>query len=187
MKKLLALLLCVSLMLGSISSVRAQSGSTDSDGDAPVHRVFLPSVSSATPFALGRAQHTDVLGTIESEKDLRLLLERAGRSNEEIEQVITKYREVLSRNPPISPDAAANTDTKQLNCDYGQSATVIFFTGTGNWTGTWYTNYGSFPITQYCQGVCLHDRTLTPWSSWQRIYSHSLVGTSVGHLTGWCF
>jgi len=45
MKKLLAVLWCVSLVLGSVSTVRAQSGSTDSDGDAPVHRVFLPSVS----------------------------------------------------------------------------------------------------------------------------------------------
>jgi hypothetical protein len=170
-----------------VSPALAQSGPTSSDGDTPVHRVFLPSVSSAISSALGQAQHTDILGTIESERDLRLLLERGGRSSEEIEQVITKYRQLLSSYSPDSPTAVANTDTKQLNCGYGQSATVIFFTGTGYWTGTWYTNYGSFPITQYCQGVCLHDRTLTPWSSWQRIYSHSLVGTSVAHLIGWCF
>ena len=48
MKRLLAVLLCVSLMLGGVSPALAQSGPTDGDGGTPAHRVFLPNVSSAS-------------------------------------------------------------------------------------------------------------------------------------------
>lgn len=52
MKKFLAVLLCVSVVLGAVQPALAQSGPTGSDGDTPVHRVFLPNVSSAsTSFA----------------------------------------------------------------------------------------------------------------------------------------
>ncbi|RMH37131.1 MAG: hypothetical protein D6694_13435, partial [Gammaproteobacteria bacterium] len=44
MRKLLAVLLCVSLLLGGGSPILAQSEPTGNDGDTPVHRVFLPSV-----------------------------------------------------------------------------------------------------------------------------------------------
>ena len=179
-------ILCLCYLVLSSLLVSAGEPDTSNVPASGTSSLFLPMIVLGS----NPKNFEDRLGTIHSAEQLRTFMEAAGRPEFEISLALERYHDALSSlgqsGKQSNPEVTSGYSLKELNCSFGTGAMVIFFSATGAWTSTWHTNHGNFPITQWCQGYCVHDRTYIPWSGWQRVYSHSLIGNSVGHLAGWC-
>ena len=131
-------------MLGGVSTVRAQSGSTDSDGDAPVHRVFLPSVSSGTaPVA---NVPSDTLIKIRDAYHLAQVLSSQGVAPNIAEEILSDYQKAHEK--PVGEVVPAGFSYRPLFC-IGRGAIALFDVGAGSFSANFLIPYPS-GISGFC-------------------------------------
>lgn len=147
MKELLAVLLCVSLVLVGGSPALAQSGPIGNNGDTPVHRLFLPSVSGAFSASISveqGAQDTTLqkLALIKAfiaSTGLGTYWERgsvhyAFFSEVDVARMTSAQRDQLADyglRLPLKHAELEAVQVTQFNCEYGDDAFNQWYLGAG--------------------------------------------------------